>query len=111
MEALIGIAGSDYVILAADRTSARSIVVMKGNQDKLLSLGTHSAMAYCGEPGDAVQFAEYVQRNVQLYAIRNGGTQLATKAAAHFVRRQLADSLRSRVSPGFGFVIIIVCMY
>jgi 20S proteasome subunit beta 4 len=44
---------------------------------------------------DAVQFAEYIQRNAQLYSMRNE-TDLSPSALAHFVRGELATSLRSR---------------
>lgn len=98
MEALIGIVGADFVLLAADRLAARSIVVMKGTEEKFRDLSGHVSMAYCGEAGDTVQFAEYIQRNVKLYAMRNG-IELSTEAAAHFTRRALADALRTRVRP------------
>lgn len=95
MEALIGITGKDFVLLAADTLSARSIVVMKGDGKKIVNLNDQVAMAYCGEPGDTVNFAEYIQANVRLYSMRNN-LDLDPKAAAHFTRRNLADSLRSR---------------
>lgn len=43
----------------------------------------------------AVQFAEYIQANAQLYSMRNE-TDLSPSALAHFVRGELASSLRSR---------------
>lgn len=43
----------------------------------------------------AVQFAEYIQRNAQLYSMRNE-TELSPSGLAHFVRGELATSLRSR---------------
>ncbi|KAF5889383.1 proteasome subunit beta type-2 [Clarias magur] len=48
-----------------------------------------------GESGDTVQFAEYIQKNVQLYKMRNG-YELSPTAAANFTRKNLADYLRSR---------------
>lgn len=42
-----------------------------------------------------VQFAEYIQRNAQLYSMRNE-SDLSPSALAHFVRGELATSLRSR---------------
>lgn len=96
MEALIGIVGQDFVLMAADRIAARSIVVMKGAEDKFRLLSPRMAMTYAGEPGDTVQFAEYIQRNIKLYAMRNE-VELGTEAASHFIRRALADSLRTKV--------------
>lgn len=52
-------------------------------------------MAVCGEPGDSVNFAEFIQQNMQLYEIRNG-YELTPFAAANFTRRNLAEALRSR---------------
>nr|XP_055074976.1 proteasome subunit beta type-2 isoform X2 [Misgurnus anguillicaudatus] len=48
-----------------------------------------------GEAGDTVQFAEYIQKNVQLYKMRNG-YELSPSAAANFTRKNLAEYLRSR---------------
>lgn len=42
-----------------------------------------------------VQFAEYIQANIQLYSMRNE-TDLGPSAVASFVRGELARSLRSR---------------
>lgn len=97
MEALIGIVGADYVILAADRRAARSIVVMKSTLDKFRELSKSVVLSFSGEPGDATNFAEFVQANVRLYEMRNE-LPLGTHAASHYTRRLLADSLRSRVS-------------
>jgi 20S proteasome alpha/beta subunit len=44
-----------------------------------------------------VQFAEYIQANIQLYGIREN-YELSPKAVASFTRNELAKSLRSRVS-------------
>lgn len=98
MEALIGLTGTDYVILAADRRAARSIVVMKSTLDKFRELSKSVVLSFSGEPGDATNFAEFVQANVRLYEMRNE-LSLGTHAAAHYTRRLLADSLRTRVSP------------
>lgn len=96
-QVLFGIKGKDFVLVAADATCARSIVVMKQGEDKTRNLNDNVVMAFTGEAGDTVQFAELIQRNVQLYGISNG-IPLSTTAAANFTRRQMAESLRSRVS-------------
>jgi len=95
MECSFALTGKGYVIVAADTTAARSIVKMKVDEDKIKALGPHLLMAYSGEPGDTVQFAEYVERNIRLYQIRNIYA-LRPSAAASWIRRSLADSLRSR---------------
>jgi len=45
--------------------------------------------------GDTIQFAEYAERNIRLYQIRNL-YPLRPSAAASWIRRALAESLRSR---------------
>ncbi|CAM9623871.1 proteasome subunit beta type-2 [Petromyzon marinus] len=95
MEYCIGIQGKDFVAVAADTVSAHSIVVMKQDQEKMFRLSDRILLLCTGESGDTVQFAEYVQKNVQLYKMRNG-YELSPTAAANFTRRNLADYLRSR---------------
>ncbi|PLW50749.1 hypothetical protein PCASD_00741 [Puccinia coronata f. sp. avenae] len=95
MECSFGITGKDYVIFASDSSANRSIVRMKANADKQKVVSKHVVMAYSGEPGDTVQFAEYVERNLRLYGIRNH-VDLLPHEAASWTRNQLASSLRSR---------------
>ena len=116
MECSFALTGKGYVIVAADTTAARSIVKMKTDEDKIKALSPHLLMAYSGEPGnlrflfllksycisyflttpgDTIQFAEYVERNIRLYQIRNLYA-LRPSAAASWIRRSLAESLRSR---------------
>jgi 20S proteasome subunit beta 4 len=45
--------------------------------------------------GDTVQFAEFIERNIRLYHIRNL-YPLRPQSAASWIRRSLAESLRSR---------------
>jgi 20S proteasome subunit beta 4 len=96
MEVLLGIVGADFVLTASDTLTARSIVVMKRGEDKSRVLNKTSLLLYTGEPGDTVQFAEYIQKNAQLYSMRNG-VDLSPFGMASFVRRELAESLRSKV--------------
>ena len=70
-------------------------MVMKSDQDKFCQLSDKLVMAVSGESGDTNQFAEYIQKNIQLYKMRNG-YELSPSAAANFTRRNLADYLRSR---------------
>ncbi|KAL4819155.1 nucleophile aminohydrolase [Aspergillus spinulosporus] len=95
MEVLLGITGRDFVILAASKAAMRGPTILKAEDDKTRQLNEHTLVAFSGEAGDTVQFAEYVQANVQLYTMRND-TELSPKAVANFVRGELARSLRSR---------------
>jgi 20S proteasome alpha/beta subunit len=51
--------------------------------------------AYTANLSLSVQFAEYIQANVQLYSMRNE-SDLGPSAVASFVRGELAESLRTR---------------
>ncbi|XP_003745825.1 proteasome subunit beta type-2 [Galendromus occidentalis] len=95
MESLIGIKCRDFVLLAADASVARSIMVLKQDEQKIFKLSDSLAMAVAGESGDTVQFADYIAKNIQLFKMRNG-YGLSPKAAANFTRKNLADSLRTR---------------
>lgn len=67
---------------------------MKDDQDKMFKLSSKLLMLVTGEAGDTVQFAEYMEKNIQLYKMKNG-YELTPHAAANFTRRNLADALRS----------------
>ncbi|KAI1923782.1 Proteasome subunit beta type-4 [Ophidiomyces ophidiicola] len=73
----------------------RGATILKSSDDKTRKLNKHTLIAYSGEAGDTVNFAEYIQANVQLYSMRNE-TELSPSAVANFVRGELARSLRSR---------------
>mmetsp|Transcript_24353 Transcript_24353/g.36540 ORF Transcript_24353/g.36540 Transcript_24353/m.36540 type:complete len:193 (-) Transcript_24353:120-698(-) len=93
MDVLFGLVGKDYVMTVADKAQARSIVVFKHDEDKIFELDSHMVMATAGPQGDRSNFAEYIQRNIQLYKYRND-LSLTTKGAANFTRTELATFLR-----------------
>uniref|UniRef100_A0A7N1A5G3 Proteasome subunit beta n=1 Tax=Kalanchoe fedtschenkoi TaxID=63787 RepID=A0A7N1A5G3_KALFE len=93
MECVFGLVGDGFVLLAADTSAVHSILVHKSNEDKIMVLDSHKLVAASGEPGDRVQFTEYIQKNVALYQFRNG-IPLTTSAAANFTRGELATALR-----------------
>ena len=95
MEVLLGITGKDFTLIAASKAAMRGPTVLKAADDKTRELNKHTLMAFSGEAGDTVQFAEYIQANVQLYSMRNE-TELSPSAVANFVRGELSRSLRSR---------------
>lgn len=96
MDIILGIRILDATIIATSKAATRGISVLKDTDDKTRKLNTHNLIAYTGESGDTVQFAEYVQANIQLYSMRENDLELSPKATASFVRNQLATSIRSR---------------
>lgn len=90
---LFGIVGKDFVLLAADRNAARSIVQYKADEDKLTQLDQYKLLGATGPTGDRNNFCEYIQKNITLYELRTG-VSLSTHAAAKYTRNQLAEALR-----------------
>ncbi|KAF2863672.1 N-terminal nucleophile aminohydrolase [Piedraia hortae CBS 480.64] len=95
MEVLLGITGKDFCLVAASKAAMRGASILKVNDDKTRELNKHALMAYSGEAGDTVKFAEYAQANIQLYSMRNH-SHLSPSEVAAYVRSELAKSLRSR---------------
>lgn len=96
MDIILGIRVQNETIIATSKAFTRGISVLKATDDKTRQLNAHNLIAYTGESGDTVQFAEYVQANIQLYTMRENDLELSPKATASFVRNQLATSIRSR---------------
>ena len=47
-------------------------VYFVSDQDKMFKLSSKLLMLVTGEAGDTVQFAEYMEKNIQLYKMKNG---------------------------------------
>ncbi|KAI4755900.1 hypothetical protein E4T44_14756, partial [Aureobasidium sp. EXF-8845] len=94
-DVLLGITGKDFTIIAASKAAMRGATILKASDDKTRPLSKHILMGLTGEAGDTIQFAEYVQANVQLYGMRND-IELNPAATASFIRTELAKALRSK---------------
>lgn len=81
-------------MVCSDTSAVQSIVTMKQDEDKIIKIDNHKVFAISGEAGDRVNFTEFIAANVRLYAYRNDGQTLSTKAVAHFTRGELATALR-----------------
>jgi len=95
MDSLLGFVGGDFAILAADANAARSILVFKQDEDKIVPLSKKMAMAASGAQGDRVQFSEYIQKNIVLNELR-AGFPMSCVATANFVRHEIASNLRRK---------------
>lgn len=93
MDCLLGVQGKDFVIIAADASQSRSVIVFKNDEDKILKLDNSKLMAAAGPAGDRYHFTEFVQKNFHLHEMRTG-IQLNTKACASWTRNELANALR-----------------
>ncbi|KAJ4563401.1 Proteasome subunit beta type-4 [Exophiala dermatitidis] len=95
MEVLLGLTGRDFTIIAASKAAMRGATILKSSDDKTRQLNKNTLLAFSGEAGDTIQFAEFIQANIALYTMRNE-TDLGPSAVASFIRSELARSLRSR---------------
>ena len=89
----MGAKGRDFVMVCCDTSAVQQIITIKEDEDKILPIDRHRVMALAGEPGDRVNFANFIIANVRLYALRNA-TELSTHAIANFTRMELAAALR-----------------
>jgi len=91
-EALFGICGKDFVIVAADMHAAHSIIRTKDNLDKIFKVDD-MLIAAAGPSSDTSNFVEFIDKNIRLNNLRTG-QKLSTKAAANFTRNEIAAALR-----------------
>lgn len=97
MDAAIGIVGKDFVMVMADMTVARSILSFKHDDDKIKQISPTKVLATTGDYSSRTGFAEYIEKNVNLLRLKtNEDLELSVDSCAHFIRRQIAKSLRSR---------------
>ncbi|KAH4056401.1 proteasome subunit beta [Parastagonospora nodorum] len=92
-EVLLGITGKDFTLIASSKAAMRGATILKAEKCKAPALKPHTPLTFFWENG--VQFAEFIQANIQLYSMRNG-MELSPAATANFVRGELATALRSR---------------
>ena len=95
MECLLGVTGKDHIILAADRTGGRSVLLMKSDVDKMYPLTATCAMVVSGEAGDTSRFGEFLKKQFKLHSMRYE-YGLCVAEVADFIRYQLAKAIRSR---------------
>ncbi|QEL61589.1 hypothetical protein CJJ09_003736 [Candidozyma auris] len=82
MDIILGVRVQDATLVATSKAFTRGISVLKDSDDKTRPLNAHNLMAFTGESGDTVQFAEYIQANIQLYSMRENDIELSPKATA-----------------------------
>lgn len=93
MDSTFALVGDGFVILAADASAARSILVFKHDEDKIMALDSHKLLVGAGVPADTSAFNEYISKNLKLYELNND-VKLGTQATANYIRNELATALR-----------------
>lgn len=93
MDSTFALVGDGFVIVAADASAARSILVFKHDEDKIMALDSHKLLVGAGVPADTSAFNEYISKNLNLYELNND-VKLGTQATANYMRNELATALR-----------------
>ena len=93
MDAVFGICGKEWVIVAADTSVNRSIFSLKHDEDKIMQLNNYKLLACAGEHTDRYAFCNYIQKNLQLQEYRTG-FEPSVEASAQYTRSELAQALR-----------------
>ena len=95
MDCVFGIQGKDYILLAGDRASvSNSIIKLQDTDHKILNLTNNQIIACVGEPYDKKNFSKYIKANMENYYFQNG-QRLTTDETAAFIRKELAEGIRS----------------
>ena len=93
MDCAFAIQGTDYIIIASDRSVARSIVKLQDSDDKLTYLSDSQILATCGEVADRKSFSKLIFGELEYYYYRYGN-RLNTDEVANYTRNVFAESLR-----------------
>lgn len=93
MDCAFGVAGRDFVIIASDRSVARSIIKLQDSDDKTTVLSSHQMIVTCGEVSDRKNFSKLISGELDYYYYKYN-TRLNTDEVANFTRSVCAENLR-----------------
>ena len=94
MDTVFGIAGKEWALVVTDTAVNRSIFSLKHDEDKITQLSAYKIMGSAGEQCERYQFANFMQRNLELQEFRTG-VEMGVEATAQYMRSELAKALRS----------------
>jgi 20S proteasome subunit beta 4 len=95
MVSSIGIRGRNFAMVAADTVFARSVVLMKNDQDKFSTIDNRIVMASTGDQGDAFRTSLFIAEKARFDALQNG-IELSPRVLAHMYQGRVQGSLRER---------------
>lgn len=93
MDSAFGITGKDFALLISDTMGSRSLINQKNDIDKVIEIGNKKMLIISGNSGDISNFIDFVQKTVQLYALKTGYS-LSTHSIANFLKKELSQSFR-----------------
>ena len=95
MDCVFGVQGKDYILLAGDKAAVgNSIIKFQDTDHKVFKLADNQLIACVGESYDKKNFPKLLKANMELYYFKNG-QRLTTDEAAAYVRKELAEGIRS----------------
>ncbi|XP_033170041.1 probable proteasome subunit beta type-2 [Drosophila mauritiana] len=94
METILGVKGTDFVILASDTMISRSGMWLDDEVERTNRISDCCMMSTAGDGGDCQQFSDFIQRNMDFYKVTNG-YDLTVHGAVHFIRSQLTAYRKS----------------
>jgi 20S proteasome subunit beta 4 len=93
MDCSFGVSGKDFVIVASDCSSIRSIIKFKDDEEKITKLNNNQVLACSGETADRKSFSQLVKCELDYYLYRYNN-QLNAEETANYIRTILAENLR-----------------
>lgn len=93
MDCAFAVQGSDYILIASDRSVVRSIIKLQESEDKLTLLSDSQILAACGEVSDRNSFSKLIKGELEYYYYRYNN-RLNTDEVANYTRSILAENLR-----------------
>lgn len=93
MDCAFAIQGTDYVLIASDRSVARSIIKLQDSDDKLTYLSDTQLLASCGEVSDRKSFSKLILGELEYYYYKYNN-RLNTDEVANYTRTVFAENLR-----------------
>jgi 20S proteasome subunit beta 4 len=93
MNSAFGLIGKNFALLVSDIKASKSLVNQKNDMDKIIEIGNKKMLIISGNSGDISNFVDFVQKTIQLYALKTGYS-LSTHSVANFLKRELSQSFR-----------------
>jgi len=84
-QALLGVCGKDFVIIASDKSQSSSLWRLTEEDDKMLELDDNKVLALNGESVHTKRFGEYIKLNLDLKYYQND-RRLTTHEVAQYCR-------------------------
>ncbi|KAG0438827.1 putative proteasome subunit beta type-4 [Dictyocoela muelleri] len=97
MDTQIAIKGKDFVLMASDASINRSIVRLKNNEDKFLSINGTSVI-YNGLQSDGMRICSFAREKLLFENIEND-LYITPKTVCAFIQKMIYESLRSSTGP------------